>query len=126
MARTARTRPRTITDRVPYRGYEILPDSEITGVAWINYCDLPHGRVSGQPSVAAAVTAAKQEIDRWEAPHDRRRSLPVPSGGARPRQQQIDGWKLPRANTNSPGHHAERDHQGRHADAATHRALDRR
>ncbi len=53
--------------RVEYSRYEILPEAGSTGWnAWILYRDVPYGRVSGARSLAAAVAAAKDEIDRLE------------------------------------------------------------
>jgi hypothetical protein len=55
-----------MADRVRYGGYDIVPEQGATGwTAWILHWDVPYGRVSGHGSVAAAVTAAQREIDRW-------------------------------------------------------------
>ncbi len=61
-----------MAERIRYGGYDIVPHTEGGGwAAWILYRDVPHGRITGKASAAAAVTAAKEAIDRWEA--ERRR-----------------------------------------------------
>jgi hypothetical protein len=52
---------------VRYRGYDIVPETNHTGwAAWILLREVPQGRVTGQPSGAEAVEAAKAVIDRRE------------------------------------------------------------
>jgi hypothetical protein len=56
-----------MTERVRYRGYDIVPETNHTGwAAWILLREVPHGRVTGQPSDEKAVEAAKKFIDRRE------------------------------------------------------------
>lgn len=56
-----------VAQRIPYRGYDILPGAEGTNwAAWILSREVPEGRISGQDSGAAAVAAAKAMIDQRE------------------------------------------------------------
>ncbi len=62
-----------MAERIRYSGYDIVPQSEDHGwAAWILYRDVPHARITGKASAAAAVAAAKQAIDRWEAERHRK------------------------------------------------------
>lgn len=54
-----------MSQRIVYRGYEILPSGEGRGwAAWILYRDVPEGCLRGCASREAAVQAAERAIDR--------------------------------------------------------------